>query len=335
MPMQNPFNRPEFNMANLTAAINEIDAQFGLVSSLGLFQTKSLTTRTAIVEKKLFSPSLLAVKPVGAPGEENTDPERKVISFAVPHIPLDDTILPDDYANIRAFGQENTLQTLSEIMADKLFSLRQRHELTIDFMKMGAIKGVIKDGNGTTIYNLYDEFGLTQSKVNFALATSTTDVAAKCREVKRIVRRKAKGQRITGYVAICASDFYDALIAHDSVRETYLHYEAASTLRRDSGSGFTFGNITFLDCTDVAVDLQGNEVKYVEDGTAYVVPTGTQLFHTYYAPADFIETVNTRGRRIYVKQKARDYNRGIDIHSQSNPLPICLNPEVVVKLTKS
>jgi hypothetical protein len=146
---------------------------------------------------------------------------------------------------------------------------------------------------------------------------------------------KIFAQRITGYVAICASDFYDALIAHDSVRETYLHYEAASTLRRDSGNGFTFGNITFLDCTDVAVDLQGNEVKYVEDGVAYVVPTGTQLFHTYYAPADFIETVNTRGRRIYVKQKARDYNRGIDIHSQSNPLPICLNPEVVVKLTKS
>jgi len=333
MPISNPFDHPMFNMANLTAAINEIDAQFGTVSSLGLFQTKRLTTRTAIIEKKAFSPTLLAVKPVGSPGDENTGPDRKSISFNVPHIPLDDVILPEDYANVRAFGQENILQTLSEIMGDKLFSLRQSHELTFDFMMMGAIKGQIKDGKGNVIYNLFDEFGLSQITVSFALATDTTDVAAKCREVKRTIRRKAKGQRITGFKALCAPDFYDKLINHPSVRETFLNHEAAASLREDSVNGFTFGNITFIECSDIGVDLNGNEVKYVEDGTAYAFPVGTLLFDIYFAPADFIETVNTRGKRIYVKQEPRKYNRGIDIHSQSNPLPICLNPEVCVKLT--
>lgn len=53
------------------------------------------------------------------------------------------------------------------------------------------------------------------------------------------------------------------------------------------------------------------------------------------APADFNETVNTLGQPLYAKQDSRKFERGTDLHTQSNPLPMCHRPGVLVKLTMS
>ena len=47
---------------------------------------------------------------------------------------------------------------------------------------------------------------------------------------------------------------------------------------------------------------------------------------------DFVETVNTVGLPRYAKQAIDDeFGRWVKVHSQSNPLPICTRPRVLVK----
>jgi hypothetical protein len=58
-------------------------------------------------------------------------------------------------------------------------------------------------------------------------------------------------------------------------------------------------------------------------------------FRTWFAPADFNETVNTVGLPIYAKLEPRKFNRGMDLHTQSNPLPMCLRPALLTKATMS
>ena len=36
---------------------------------------------------------------------------------------------------------------------------------------------------------------------------------------------------------------------------------------------------------------------------------------------------------LYAKLDARKFDRGTDVHTQSNPLPLCLRPSVLVKLS--
>ncbi|HNN17418.1 MAG TPA: major capsid protein, partial [Giesbergeria sp.] len=36
---------------------------------------------------------------------------------------------------------------------------------------------------------------------------------------------------------------------------------------------------------------------------------------------------------LYAKQEPRKFDRGTDLHTQSNPLPMCHRPGVLVKLT--
>ena len=71
-------------------------------------------------------------------------------------------------------------------------------------------------------------------------------------------------------------------------------------------------------------------------GEAHAFPLGTvDTFGTYFAPADFNETANTLGQALYAKQEPRKFDRGTDLHTQSNPLPMCHRPGVLVKLTVS
>ena len=44
------------------------------------------------------------------------------------------------------------------------------------------------------------------------------------------------------------------------------------------------------------------------------------------------ETVNTLGQAYYAKQEPKDFGKGIDVETQSNPIHICTRPAVPVKL---
>ena len=83
-----------------------------------------------------------------------------------------------------------------------------------------------------------------------------------------------------------------------------------------------------------ASNVEGSVVRFIAPGEAHCFPLGTvDTFGTYFAPADFNETVNTLGEPIYAKQEPRKFERGTDLHTQSNPLPMCHRPGVLVKLT--
>ena len=73
-------------------------------------------------------------------------------------------------------------------------------------------------------------------------------------------------------------------------------------------------------------------VDFIETNTARFVATGVpDLFIQHFGPADFVEAVGTRGRPVYVKQMRKKWDKGIDFHSQSNPLMICTRPASLVK----
>jgi hypothetical protein len=64
------------------------------------------------------------------------------------------------------------------------------------------------------------------------------------------------------------------------------------------------------------------------------VPEGTGIFKTYFAPADFLETVNTVGLPLYAKVAVDpEFGRWARIHTQSNPLALCLRPRAVIRIT--
>jgi hypothetical protein len=74
---------------------------------------------------------------------------------------------------------------------------------------------------------------------------------------------------------------------------------------------------------------------YVDPDEAHVFPMGVpNLFRTYYAPGDYIETVNTVGQRLYTKQYPMPNDKGIHLDTQMNALEMCTRPGVLIRVHK-
>ncbi len=245
-------------------------------------------------------------------------------------------MLPEEVQGIRAFGSESELKALADVITDHLQLMRNKHAITLEHLRMGALKGIILDADGSELLNLYNEFEITPKVVNFALGNATTDVKRKCLEVLRHIEDNLSGEYMTGVHALVSPEFFDALTSHSKVKEAYERWQEGAALRNDMRSGFTFCGITFEEYRGQATDPEGTVRRFIEKDTGHCFPVGTaSTFTTYFAPADFNETVNTLGQPLYAKQEPRRFDRGTDLHTQSNPLPMCHRPGVLIKITAS
>lgn len=327
------FKTGSFNLAEMTAAINVIPNQYGILGRLGIFSDHGITQRSAVVEYDNLTLNLLTSKPLGSPGDTNATGKRLVKSFAIPHFPFDDSMRPEDLQGRRAFGQV-TAEDAGYVMNKKLTEMRNKHDQTLEWMRMGVLKGSITDGSANVILAPYTDFGLTQPVVAMALPTGSTEVLLKVLAVKRLVEAAVTGSSYTGITALCGSNFFDAFTTQATVKAAFANWMAMQNNYTDYRQGFVYGGVNFIEYFGSVPDSSGSTTALLDTDTAYAFPMGTNLFETFYAPGDFLDTVNTIGVPFYARQVVDELGRGVKVHTQSNPLPLCLKPNVIVKMTK-
>jgi hypothetical protein len=336
------FDSNAFTTKSLTDAIEAVPHQPRRIGRLGLFKEEGIPTTSIMVEQKAGLLTMIPASPRGGVGDTIGEQKRTARAFNCHHLERESVILADSIQNLREFGSENNLAAIESVVNRRLETLRAMHEVTLEYHRIGAIKGVILDADGaTTLYNLFTEFGVAQQTLGMALTTTTTDVRAKCVAAIRLSEAELGGVEFSGMRAFCGAGFFDALVGHTLVQES-LKYQESAMLRVDLRNGFQFGGITWEEYRGSVggVSFVGDTDAYLfpegPNNTPLVLPNGSYLFSTYFAPADFEEAVNTIGRPIYAKQAPdpRGLNRSRLIHTQSNPLSLCLVPRAVIKLTK-
>lgn len=334
--MQNPFENPGFSMASLTAAINLIPNRYGRLEALNLLPAKPVRTRQIIVEEYAGRLNLLPTRAPGSPGTVGERGQRKLRSFVIPHIPHDDVVLPEEVQGLRAFGSETEMEAIGGVMARHLETMRNKHAITLEHLRMGALKGQILDADGSELIDLFDAFEITPETVSFELSAAGTNIKAKCSAVLGKIEDNLKGEFMNGVHCLCSPEFFASLTGHAKVEKAFENWQNGAILINDVRAGFTYGGITFEEYRGQATDINGNARRFIAAGEAHAFPLGTvDTFATYFAPADFNETVNTLGQPLYAKQEPRKFDRGTDLHTQSNPLPMCHRPGVLIKLTSA
>lgn len=332
--MLSPFAHSAFNMTALTTAINLLPIYYGRTESLKLFPNKYVRFRNIAIEERNGTLNLLPTQELGAPATVGKRDKRNVRSFTIPHIPYDDVVLPEEVQGLRAFGSETELQAVAEVVVNHLQVMRNKHAITLEYLRMGALKGIILDADGSELLNLHTEFGITPKVVSFALNNPNTDVKRKCLEIVRHIEDNLCGEYSTGVHALVSPEFFDAFTSHDKVKQAYERWYDGQALRTDMRSGFPFAGIVFEEYRGQAIDSDGKVRRFIDKDTGHCFPLNTAgTFATYFAPADFNETANTLGQPIYVKQEPRRFDRGTDLHIQSNPLPMCHRPSILAKIT--
>lgn len=330
---KNPFSA--FSAHGISQAIDMMPIRYGYITQSGLFRVKGLTGRVAVIEEREGNFRISTSQPIGAVGQGVERSSRRVRTFAVPHFPHDDHITPEDVNGLRAFGG-NTQEAIAAYLNERLSQHKIKHEITLEYLMMGALNGQVVDGAGTVVADLWQEYGVSPQSKSMALGTATTKVRTKCIEVARMIEDALLGDTSRGIEVLCSPEFFDALIEHPSVLAAYTHTaESPVMLGQDLRSmGFRFGGITFKEYRAVAPNAAGQPVKFIEAGKARAYPIGTMdTFNLYAAPADFNESVGKMGQLYYAKIEESRFNRGYDIHSQFNPLPVVLRPKSLVELS--
>lgn len=332
--MQNPFNHPAFSMTALSQAINILPNRYNKLGDLGLFPDRPQRFRQVAVEEQNGVLNLLPILQVGSPGSVGSQGKRTLRSFTIPHIPHDDVVLPEEVQGIRAFGSETEMETIASVMATHLETMRNKHAVTLEFLRFGALRGEILAPDGDVLYNLFDEFGFPRpDPVIFKFSDPKFDVKKTCLSILRTVEDNLHGETCNGVYAFVGPEFFDALTSHPVVKDAYHRWQDSLALRTDMRTGFPFAGVTFEEHRGRAWTADGNVNFFVQPKEGHAFPLGTlNTFCTYYAPADFNETANTVALPLYAKQAPRQFDRGTDLHTQSNPLPLCHRPGLLVSL---
>jgi hypothetical protein len=328
------FRTDAFSLTTLSDAFIKSPYVPGQIGRMGIFRSSGISTTTAVIEYKSGSIELIPTSPRGGVGSQlGSLGKRTMKSFIVPHLEKNATVYADEVQGVRAFGSENGTEAVQTKVNEKLARLRAEHELTLEHMRIGAIQGLVKDSDGSTLIDLFTEFG--ESQITAALAVDDdADVPNGLRGSIQAAQRQAEAELgaapVTGWTVICGPTFFDDVQKDVNMTST-LRYENPALLTGTQGvsaseRSFVYAGVRF-------VEYRGG-TAYIAAADGFLVPEGADVFRTYYAPADFVETVNTLGLPGYAKIVPDDeLNRWVRIHTQSNPLVLCLRPRVVVKLS--
>lgn len=330
MPALDVFNSDAFSLQSLTAAIQETPYVPGRLGQLGIFENEGVTTTTISIEKDGQTLALVPSANRGAVGSIVTADKRTVLPFNTLHLPQQGGVMADEIQNVRAFGSESEEEAVMTVVNRQLAKHRRQIDATIEHLMIGAVKGSIVDADGSTVLvDLLSQFSISQTTYSLVLGTATTKVREKILGLLDTIEDKLAGVPFTGVRVLCGRDYFKSLVGHDKVQPAYERYLDGAMNRDDVRGGFEFAGVVF---EQYRGSVGGNQ--FIATGEAYAIPTGVSEFLIgRFAPANYMETVNTNGLPYYSKMEPIAMNKGMTIESQSNPIFLCTRPSAIVKLT--
>jgi Phage major capsid protein E len=335
MTVLNIFNNDAFSLASLTDVVNNLKYRPSRLKELGLFKETPISTLTVAIES--IGDTLQLIEPTarGLEGETSKSTKRSVRSLEIPHFKRQWAVMASEVQGLRQIGSENELMPYMQFVAQRMGNNLQDFDLTEEHARLGAITGKITyAGKNPVVLDLFQEFNVTPEVETDLKLTTAADGDLRKSTTTIIRTTKAKLGSPFEYVhCMCGDNGFDKLLQNKEVRATYLGWSEAQILRdsyiglnRGSNPIFKFGGIVFENYGEI----DGEGIGIAKEKFQFFPMGVDNLFRTYYAPADYEETLNTLGKRIYSKQKVMDYDRGRQGEMQMNALQLCTKPQALL-----
>lgn len=328
----------------LTQAINIIPNTYGRIQRLGLFDDKPIRSTYAAIRRREGRLQVLSASERGTPPQAVINATEDEVIIRVPHFPWTNSLGPESVQDLFAH-REGPLQTktIDEALTEILEEDRLRADQTLEFMRMGALKGEIRDGSGAVQLSLFNAFDISKHTVYFNLTNANSNVPAICAQITDRIEDNLRGEVMTEVRCLVDSEFMVALIAHPSVEKfavsgPQLALEILRQARLDVAEGrfvreYHINGVTFETYRGSAELKDGSTASFIEPGTGHAFPMGTRnVFKTHLAPAHAMSAVNQPGVQIWASAKAIDHDQGVELAYQMNAVPICARPDLLVEV---
>lgn len=323
------FEGDAFDFTSLVAAVNHEPFLPGQVGRMGLFEEEGISTLDVAIEERHGTLELVGETARGGPGETIAKDYEKGRKIPVSHFQRDDGVMAEEVQGQRAFGSTSDRETLEGRLVQRSMRHFNDFDLTLEHQRVGALKGIVTNKAGGTRLNLFTEFGVAQPAtvyLDLANANPTTGVLRDtCDRIIETIEDNLTGTPYDGVRCLAGRNAYRALFKHPEMQDSFKGTAEAAFLRQGLPSSLPFGNIVFerYRTSGIAGLIGDDELQFF--------PVARGLYKTWFAPADYNDTVNTIGLPRYLRVFSRSDNKGYRMEVQSNPLSLCLKPRVLIK----
>lgn len=360
-------NHPDsrYMLADLTGEIRRLPNLYGFINSLNLFTDKPITQHTAILDISSDSVALIdSVEKASRDATSQFTGPSSAVAFPLINFKVVESLTPEEIQGVRQAGTGNlAVETEARLRARKLAKIRQRFDITNEFLKMGALKGKVYDPQGHLRLDMFTQMGVTKKTVKFGLAdASGVSFEAAIEELHRHMEDNAQmGTIVDGQdIIVVVNDvFFSKLVTMPYLRDAYLaqqtplaYQQIAGSLRTGTTDGvqrsmnvFQYRGVKFVQYNGAFNDARGNkhvlvgvEGKAATVGQGHAFPNvtmlpGNDLFEVAYGPVMKMGFVNTLGEPLYVFEYEKERDEGIDFEAHSIQMPYCTRPQLLVDIT--
>lgn len=320
--------------------VERVEHKPQLLGELGIFEPVYSRSQSIAIADKNKTLTLIPTSEMGAPPEEMVPEGANVRLFQASRLAKGSTIYAIEMAGVTALPFDMKTKEVAEEASDRTGAILDDMELTWEHMRFGAIQGKVMDANGTTVLiDWFKEWGIAEpDEINFSLGTAGTDVRKKCRDVKRIMKKNAKGiwTPATRVAALCGDEYFDKLVNHPQIKETKLGTERAVMLEGIDGySAIEIEGITFINHQGTD---DGSTIA-IGSNKARFFPVGARgAFKAGFAPAnEFKPYLNQKAREYYglllADPSGREAWDRVELYSY--PIFMCTRPEMLQRARAS
>lgn len=358
MPLS--YNPQDFNrVVDLSETINIVPNSWGLFNQLGIFDTELKSQKQILVPRFEWDEGLIPDRNWDERNNASRGPARDYLTAQIPHFPLDDAITPNDIDGVVAW--ENVFagiqtETVASTRMRKMMQMRMNHALTLEAARAQLIttggvyapSGTLRQTYGTTV-NWYNEFGVTRTELTMDLNNLAVDPLAEVEPIIAAVQDGLmSGQILDGMIAVASPTFFNALITHPFVVDSYKYRDqrgadqilngrlTADTFGLDARyRTFSYGGILFIEYRGGYTNAAGTFVPYIPAGDAYVFPrvSSAAMFKTYFAPANRFSSINRTAQEAYWFEYMNEKDDFIEIMSESNFMNAVLRPQALIRVS--
>lgn len=336
MPALDILSNPVFAPIAMTRAMRLMPYTPMLLGSLNLFGVERIRDSRVALRRVDGKLTLIPTTERGGDPVIGTDEGANEVYLKSPRLAKRQRKQAHELQNLRSLDTTDDLMTAQDAIARIQASQRQDMELTWEFHRMGAISGRLMDADGATVLaNFYTLFGISEpALIDMRLDEPAADIRGIVAGIVRSMRTLGKGAitPMSRIMALCGDNFFDALVSHATVRETYVNQEG-SRLREGTAYGtLDFGGITWINYRGTD---DGSSVAINTDQARFFPTNAPDVFGVTFSPFEGEEFVNTPGEDVY-SIVVRDMERGFWFQPEiySYPLHFCRMPEVLLRAKK-
>lgn len=334
------FENDVFRAHEMTEAINMVPNQWGLIGELGVFTPRPIQGVTFAVEQRNGVIQLITSTERGTtlPGAKLG--KRKMLDLRTERFGLKSRMTAGDVDGLRAHGKTSELMVVANEVAIRQTSLRGSLDITREYLRAGAVQGIIRDADGSELYDLFDKFEVQRKSVDFTLGSASVDINEKCRMVTRHIKTNLMGDVSSRVLGLMHPDWTDKMMKNDDFKERYANFQnknGGDPLRDDVSDGFEHGGIYWKEYLGEGYVPQEDgstvKVEFVPEGEAMFFPLGTrQTFRDFNGSPDWLGSANIPGEPSYSRiLPDRQEDRFVDVEGMIQTMPLCLRPGVLVR----